>query len=77
MTGFAAWCGECCRSRNVVTRGGKPFIYCLFVLNFFFLRVMTIMGAVPNCVLVLEDVLNGLASVSVCASVFESRALDR
>ncbi len=39
------------------------FIVGVFI--FLLARVMTVMGAIPNCVRVLDDVLNGLASVSI------------
>ena len=38
---------------------------CFIALVCFFSRVMTIMGTIENCSGVLNDVLNGLASVSV------------
>ena len=57
-------------SDNICCVLGKADFYCLcFVGNFHF-RVMTMMGAISNCVGVLDDVLNGLANVSeVCFSI--------
>lgn len=52
-----------CSVVNSLSLLWRLFVYCHFPP----LRVMTIMGAIPNCVRVLEDVLNGLASVSVTA----------
>lgn len=48
--------------RNAVTVENLYLLLGFFVISS--LRVMTIMGAVPNCIRVLDDVLNGLASVS-------------